>query len=225
MDGYSPTMRPRRCAVAPALASELTDLRLWALDVPAGGWRSTEGGRMRLRHLSDRFRGAQAVALRRDPVPSAYRVLFRHLGLDPDVQRVPAEEVTVRRLLKGEFCATNRTDDALLVGLVETGVPLWALDGATIAGELQLRLGRPGEGLGHSDDDEDDDFAQPMVSGDVLVIADERAPVSVLFEPVAPAHAVTKNTVSIRLFAVQAPGVPEIFVEEAFDAALGLLDS
>ena len=41
--------------------------------------------RQRLSELSNRFRGARAVSIRREPVPAAYRVFFRHIGLEPDV--------------------------------------------------------------------------------------------------------------------------------------------
>ena len=134
-------------------------------------------------------------------MPSAYRVLFRHLGLDPDVQRVPAEEAAVQRLLDGAFLPVDRVRDALLVALAETGVPLWAVDAATIDGDLELRTGE-GEGL---------------------VITDERATVADLFGPVRPGFAVARRTSAIRLYGVQAPGVPAIFVAEAFDIAIGLL--
>ena len=194
-------LTPRACAVAADLAAELPELRLWALDVEAASGRSTPEARERLRALSDRFRGATAVALRREPVPSAYRVLFRHLGLDPDVQRVPAEAAAVQRLLDGAFLPVDRVRDALLVALAETGVALWALDAATVTGELELRAGE-GEGL---------------------VVADGRAVVADLFGPVGAAFAVGKRTRALRLYAVQAPGVPGIFVAEAFDIAIGLL--
>ncbi len=49
----------------------------------------------RLRLLSDRFGGAQAIALRQKPIPWAYRVFFRHIGLDPDRTPTPVEEVAL----------------------------------------------------------------------------------------------------------------------------------
>src|SRR4051794_5446005 len=94
--------------------------------------------------LSDRFRGAQAIALRRSPIPSAYRVFFRHVGLDPDTTRTPVEEAAVQRLVKGAFEATNLLDDALLIALVETGVPLWALDADRVREPLGIGTGADG---------------------------------------------------------------------------------
>ncbi len=49
--------------------------------------------------LADRFHGARAVELRREAVPGAYRVFFRHVGLDPDVVRTPVEEAALERLV------------------------------------------------------------------------------------------------------------------------------
>ena len=57
--------------------------------------RSPPELRARLRALADRHRGAQAVALRSRAIPHAYRVLFRYLGLEPDVRRIPVEELVV----------------------------------------------------------------------------------------------------------------------------------
>ncbi len=39
----------------------------------------------RLRELSNRVRGARAIGISREPIPAAYRVFFRQVGLDPDL--------------------------------------------------------------------------------------------------------------------------------------------
>src|SRR3954449_7124891 len=114
--------------VADEVRAEFPELRLRTAAVERGSGRTPDEGRHRLRTLSDRFPGPQGIALRRSPVPSAYRVFFRHVGLDPDTTRTPVEEAAVRRLVRGAFEATNLLDDALLIALVETGIPLWALD-------------------------------------------------------------------------------------------------
>ena len=59
--------------------------------------------RDRLRDMSNRFRGARAVGIRREPVPAAYRVFFRQIGLDPDVVRTPIEAAVLERMLRGGF--------------------------------------------------------------------------------------------------------------------------
>ena len=64
--------------------------------------------------LADRCAAPQAVALRTRPVPWAYRVLFRHLGIDPDVTRTPVEELVrraaaARRLRARAGCPRTRS--------------------------------------------------------------------------------------------------------------------
>jgi DNA/RNA-binding domain of Phe-tRNA-synthetase-like protein len=179
--------------VAAELRAEFPALRLRTVALEAAPRRSPPELRARLRAHSDRVRGAQAVALRGQPIPAAHRVFFHHVGIDPDVQRVPAEAAIVERLVRGGFDSHGLPDDALLLGLLETGVAVWALDAATVAGELELRTEPGGQ----------------------LVVADERGVVAPLFGPVAPDHAVTRRTRAMRLYAVQVPGVADLFVEEA----------
>src|ERR1700761_3626140 len=114
--------------VAPELRAEFPGLRLRWLETPARGASSPPALRRRLRSLSDRYRGAGVVAMRVKPVPHAFRAFFRQIGLDPDVQRIPSEDAAVGRLILGEFRSLALISDACLVALVETGVPVWALD-------------------------------------------------------------------------------------------------
>jgi DNA/RNA-binding domain of Phe-tRNA-synthetase-like protein len=180
--------------------AEFPELRLRTLEVARGSGRTPRAVRDRLRRLSDRFRGPQALALRRQPIPSAYRVFFRHIGLDPDTTRTPVEEAAMQRLIRGAFEATNLLDDALLIALVETGVPLWALDADAVAQPL---------GIGIDDGR--------------LVVVDEHGVVAPLFGAVEQRVGVTWETARMLLYAVQPPGVPEIFVEEAMWSCLGVL--
>ncbi len=53
-----------------------------------------------------------------------------------------------------------------------------------------------------------------------LVVADAAGPVGIAFGRLAPSHLVTGATEVMRLFALVAPGVPAIHVEEAL--ALGV---
>jgi hypothetical protein len=48
-----------------------------------------------------------------------------------------------------------------------------------------------------------------------LALADRDGPVAVLFGPPLPDRAPTRRTRALLLFAVQAPGVDDIFVEES----------
>src|SRR4051812_10489130 len=150
------------------VSEEFPELRLLELPVAARPGRSPRSVRDRLKHLSNRFRGAQAVAQRQQPVPWAYRVFYRHVGLDPDAERTPVEQATLDRLVRGGFRSETLLDDALLIALVETGVPIWALDGAGVEGTLGIRVAGGGERLGRQED-------APAVPSGRLVVADTGA--------------------------------------------------
>jgi DNA/RNA-binding domain of Phe-tRNA-synthetase-like protein len=194
--------------IAAELADELPGLALSSLVAPVAGQRSTPGLRRRLRTLSDRFGGARAVLLRSEPVPAAYRAFYRQVGLDPDVDRPPGEAVVLDRLLHGGFASSGRVADALLLAVVETGVPVWALDDERLDGPLGLRLAGAGERVG------DGELAGEAPPGQ-LVVADAERAVAVLFAPPAASHACWARTVRARLYAVGVTGVPAIHVEEA----------
>jgi DNA/RNA-binding domain of Phe-tRNA-synthetase-like protein len=188
-------------AVDPRVAEEHPGLRVWTVRVEGRSGRTPRELRERLRLLADRFRGPQAVALRQRPVPWAYRVLYRHLGIDPDVTRTPVEELAVERLLRGGFSARGMPEDALALATLETGVPVYAVDADTLSGPLVLAPDADGR----------------------LVLADDGGTVGVLFRTPEPERLPGRHTRSIALFAVQAPGVDDIFVEEAVWTAAAAL--
>jgi DNA/RNA-binding domain of Phe-tRNA-synthetase-like protein len=202
--------------VAGEVRDEFPELRLLSVTLDARPGRSPDGVRHRLRTMSDRFRGANAVTMRQDPIPWAYRVFYRHVGLDPDADRTPIEAAAVDRLLRGAFKSRNRLDDGLTIALMETGVPVWALDADRVDGPLGIRLARYGERLGREPD------ALP-VPPDRLVVADAGAPVAVLFGELAPGHGVAKGTTRMTLFSLQVAGVPSIHVEEALHTCVEVL--
>jgi len=179
-------------AVDPLVTAEHPGLRAWTARVDARPGRTPPELRDRLRYVADRLRGPQAVAMRSQPVPWAYRVLFRHLGLDPDVTRTPLEALVLDRLMHGGFTTRGVPEDALALATLETGVPVWAVDAARV-GTLELAPGADGR----------------------LTLADEDGPVAVLFEPPLPDRAPGRDTHALLLLAVQAPGVQDMFVEEA----------
>ncbi len=195
--------------VAEPLPSELPGLALVSLTLPAPATaRSPRGVLERLELLSNRFRGADALVLRQRPIPHAYRVFFRHVGLDPDVTRVPVEAAAVERLVQGGFVSRGLLEDALTIALMETGVPLWALDADTVEGPLGLRLAQAGERIG------DEEHAPALPAGRI-VLADAARPLASLFGEPAAHVAVTRRTATLLLFAVSVAGVPAIHVEEA----------
>jgi DNA/RNA-binding domain of Phe-tRNA-synthetase-like protein len=209
--------------IAAELAAEHARLGVVSLTLPAPsgiGRRSgsPRGLRARLDEAATRIRGPEAVTLRQRPVPHAYRVFFRHIGLDPDVTRVPAEAVVVERLRRGGFPTAGLLDDALTLALVETGVPVWALDADTLDGPLGLRLAGDGERLGHAAD------APPLPPGRI-VLADATGPLAILFGEIAPAHRATRRTTTLELLTVRVDGVPSIHVEEALSTCVEALRS
>ena len=195
--------------VAEPLAEELPGLGLSTLAVQAtGSHRSTRGLRTRLRGLSDRFGGARAVLLRREPVPAAYRAFYRNVGLDPDVDRPPGEAAILERLLHGGFASSDRLGDALLVAVVETGVPVYALDAERLVGPLGLRTASAGELIGEGP-------AAPEAAPGSIVVADAARAVARLFAEPSPPYAAGARTRHLRLYAPSVEGVPAIHVEEA----------
>jgi DNA/RNA-binding domain of Phe-tRNA-synthetase-like protein len=202
--------------VAPELAAELPGLRLRVTTVDGAAGRTPRALRQRLEDVSNRFRGANAIALRTRPVPRAYRVFFRQVGLDPDVDRTPVEQVAVERLVHGELYTGDRVSDALILAVMETGVPVVAFDDATLAGEVILRAAGPGEQLPAGA------YAHDVPRGR-LVLADDRGPVAILFGRVSDRHAAERGCSRVRLVAVQVPGVPSAHVDEALWLAAGAL--
>jgi hypothetical protein len=202
---------------------ELPGLRLLATELQVGR-RSSLTGRSprdvlaRLNEKSNRFRGANAIAARREAVPSAYRVFFRHIGLDPEIVRTPLEAAVFERMMRGGFISSGLLADVLLIALLDTGVPVWALDAERVEGPLGIRASAPGERLGRGEE------AAELPDGR-LVVADAASPLAVLFGELAPAHAPVASTRRLELFAVQVAGVPGLYAEEALWSARAALEA
>jgi DNA/RNA-binding domain of Phe-tRNA-synthetase-like protein len=168
-----------------------------------------------LRGLSNRYHGAGVVAMRTQPVPHAYRAFFRQIGLDPDANRIPSEEAALARLLQGGFYSRDLTADALLIALIETGVPVWALDAQQVdPGGLGIRSTVSGERFGSS--------AHRLPAGR-LVVADARRVQALLFGAIAPGHEPAQRCKRVVLFSVGVDGVPQIHIEEALWTAVEVL--
>ena len=198
---------------APELEEELPGLRLLigealhTREQPLTG-SSPPQVRRRLAELSNRYRGARAVGIRREPVPAAYRVFFRHIGLEPDTERTPIEAAILERMLRGGFLTRCLLEDVLLLALVDTGVPVWALDAESVDGSLGIRASLQGEPLGRAGE-------APVLPAGRLVVADSSTALAILFGELAPGHVPHAGTRRVTLFAVQVAGVPDLFVEEA----------
>src|SRR5437660_2980708 len=189
------------------VGAELPGLRLDWMTMPRGRRSSPTALVRRLRALSNRYRGASVVAMRTQPIPHAYRAFFRQIGLDPDATRIPSEEAALSRLMHGGFRSAGVVSDALLIGLIETGVPVWALDAELVdEGGLGIRTTVEGETFGADQ--------HPLAPGR-LVVADTRRVHAILFGETAPGHAASSRSTRLALFSIAVEGVPAIHVEEA----------
>jgi DNA/RNA-binding domain of Phe-tRNA-synthetase-like protein len=152
--------------------------------------------------------------MRQQPIPWAYRVFYRHIGIDPDETRTPVEAMALERLKAGGFKSRNTLDDGLVLATIDTGVPLVALDADRVSGELGLRVARDGELLGGDGG---------LLRAGQLVVADAERALALLFGEMADGYGVTAATERILLAAVQVKGVPEVSVEEALWTVVDVL--
>jgi DNA/RNA-binding domain of Phe-tRNA-synthetase-like protein len=192
--------------VAPHVAAEFPGLGIAWIELDGRPGRSPEPVEKRLRETSDRFYGAHAIHLRERPIPWAYRVFFRQIGLDPDRTRTPVEQLALDRLQDGGFKTRGLPADALTIATVETGIALRAFDADRLEGSLCIRDSGPGESLAGRPGE---------LSHGTLVIADEKQPVGLLFGLTADGREVRRPTRRIAIAAVQVDGVPQIAVDEA----------
>lgn len=195
-------------ALDATLRAEFPELGLVYAEVPVSPGRSPQAVRERLRDASSRFTGGKAVTLRQQPIPWAYRVFFRHVGIDPDERRTPIEAIALERMRAGGFVSQNLVDDALLLATLETGVPVLAFDREAVEGRLGLRVSLAGEVLGG------EAGVTPLASGQV-VVADDRRALAVLFGETARGCAVQRESTGMLIAGVRVKGVPEVSVEEA----------
>lgn len=192
---------PRRGAIDPRVEADLPGLALWEVTAPAGLHRRRDPDvRDRLRELASRITGAVVIEARQDEIVHAYRVAFRHTGLDPDVDRTPYEAALVERLRHGGFPSRDVVTDALLLALLDTKVALVACDDAALRGPLRVTL---------------DDGA--------IVLADEARTVAPLWGAPAPDLLPAVDTAAVRLAAVTPGGVPAVAAWEALDRVADLL--
>jgi DNA/RNA-binding domain of Phe-tRNA-synthetase-like protein len=212
--GWDPA--PEQGWVAPHIAAEFPGLGVAWVEVDVHPGKSPEPVRSRLRGLSDRFFGAQAIHMRERPIPWAYRVFFRQIGLDPDRTRTPIEQLALDRLHDGAFKSRGLPGDALTVAIAETGVALRAFDADRLNGRLCIRDSAPGESLPGR--------ATELAQG-TLTIADELTPVGLLFGATAEGREIEPRSRRLAIAAVQVNGVPQIAVEEALWMAAATVEA
>lgn len=207
---------PEQGWVAPHIAAEFPGLGIAWVEVEGRPARSPQPVLQRLRDLSDRFYGSHAIHMRERPIPWAYRVFFRQIGLDPDRTRTPVEQLALDRLHDGAFTTRGMPGDALTIATVETGVALRAFDATHFNGGLCIRDSAPGESL-------------PGRPGELaqgtLTIADERAPLALLFGGSERGVEVEPDAKRIAIVAVQVKGVPQAAVDEALWMACAAIEA
>jgi DNA/RNA-binding domain of Phe-tRNA-synthetase-like protein len=228
--------------VGEELADELPGLRVIWTQIQATNGRTSRGVRERLHALSDARSGTHAALVRHRPVPSAYRVFFRQIGLDPDADLPPLEQAMLQRLLAGRFRSRDRVADARTIALIETGVAIWVMDASTLTVPLGIRLARAGERIrpgGKAPTRADRrrharrvgkqraeaGAASEELQEGRLVVADMRHAVAQLFGVCDAEHEVTRETTSMVLYALAVEGVPDAALEESLWICLTAIQS
>jgi DNA/RNA-binding domain of Phe-tRNA-synthetase-like protein len=202
--------------VADELTSEFPALGVYWLTVDARVGKTAKAVRERMRMLAGRITGATVVQSRQDSVPWSYRVLWRRLGVDPDTDRTPVEELMVQRLEHGGLPSRGMPADAIVVATLETGVPIVVADAAKLSGSPGLRPAVTGETLGG---------VEGMLRAGEIVYADERAPLARLDGQMGADYAVDASTTAMAVCALAAPAVSQIEIDEALWIAADLLET
>jgi len=202
--------------VAPELAAEFPGLDVYWLTVEARPVKTPDAVRERMRYLAGRITGATVVQSRQDTVPWSYRVLWRRLGVDPDTDRTPVEELMVQRLEHGGLPSRGMPIDAIVVATLETGVPVLVADATKLSGVPGLRPAAAGESLGG---------AEGMLRTGEVIYADERGPLARLNGEVAIDRSVGDDTTAMAICALAAAAVSQIEIDEALWIAADMLDT
>jgi DNA/RNA-binding domain of Phe-tRNA-synthetase-like protein len=190
------------------LAAEFPGLRADWLICQCSDHSCDPGVGERLALLASRFNGRQALELRQQQVPAAYRSFFRQVGIDPEQQPTPIEQAVLGRLLSGGNLPQDRISDGLLLALLETSVPVVAFEAGVVAPPISIRGAEQGE----------------LVAGDeiepgALILADGQRPLCQLFSAPEPPFAPAAKSERLLLVAVVVPGVSEIASDEALNIA------
>jgi DNA/RNA-binding domain of Phe-tRNA-synthetase-like protein len=195
------------------LAEDFPSLAVLYATRAVGGRDFARAARERLTVLSDRVSGDLVLAIPQQAVPGALRAFARQVGLDPDADGLPMEQLLMQRLRAGRFLTAAPVGDACAVAMLETGVPVWAIDEDRLRGPLRI-----GAVVGP-------DVARPesrAVQPGELAVWDARRPVAVLLGSPAPDVTPARRTRRVRLFALRVEGVPDASVREALWTAAEL---
>ena len=163
---------------------------------------------MRLRALSDRYGGARACSCaaspcRRPTAPSSATPAWTRTW-----SARPVEAAILDRLLHGGFASSDRLGDALLVAVVETGVPVYALDAERLDGPAGAAHGRRGGADRRGPDRGGRGAGEHRRGG-------RRARGRLAVRRAGRAVRRRRADAVVRLYAPSVEGVPAIHVEEA----------
>lgn len=184
------------------VAADFPQLRLWSMQVAVPGWKSPKELLTRLADIDVRVRGVATGSHRMHGVTCEYRGFARQLGLDPDIERNPLEHAALERLTHGRFRTVGHLHDALLVGMLETGIPLWAFDAHAVQGWLTV----------------------DVAADNRVVIRDDRGPIANILTPPPAEAAVGKKCRQAVVYALGVGKVPSPNVEEALWYVRGALE-
>ncbi len=190
------------------VAAEFPGLRADWIDCACVDHRCDRGVGERLALLASRLNGRQALELRQQHVPAAYRSFLRQVGIDPDQQPTPIEQAVLGRLLSGGNLPQDRLSDGLLLALLETSVPVVAFDAALTSPPIEIRGAADNElvaGVG--------------VEQGTLILTDSRQPLCQLFASPQPPLAAGAKSDRLLLVAIIVPDVSAIVGDEALTIA------
>ena len=198
---------PEQGWIAPDVAEEHPGLELltWSSTTT---WtsRSRPWAREWLARLSTRIDGPAVLNAFRDDAPAAHRVFWGRIGRDATKDRAPQEAAFYDRIAHGGFPVRDPLQDLLLVVLLETGVPIWALDGDRVSGDLGIRRSLTGELVGPGD--------APPTRPEPVVVDREGVVAEIGREPREPFRA-THRSARTTFFCARVPGLPDLRVHEA----------
>lgn len=191
------------------IAAEFRGLGLVFLSADMGGRAHARACRARLATLEEYFSGTVVAAIASRPITAAYRVFFRQIGLNPEIDRTPVEQICFERLMRGRFVSRGLVPDALTVATLETEIPVRALRARDVLGPLGITMSRDGEALNGR--------ALPPSS---LVVADAAKPLALLFGAIEDQASLDEQ---LMLYAPVVPGVSAAIAHEALWLAAQLL--
>jgi DNA/RNA-binding domain of Phe-tRNA-synthetase-like protein len=183
------------------VAREFPKLRMRYCVIEAGPVKSPAEMQHRLNDISSRFRGQKAMELPSKPIPSAYRVFQRQVGLNPETHPSPIEAISRDRILRGTFLSRNRLLDALLIATIESQIAIAVVDADTIELPLGIRQVRA-----------EDRTDLPVGT---LVLADATGVVAELLGAPEPANEVHLHTTRTAVVAIGVAGIADWMLDDA----------